>query len=94
MDSWLKSTDLCGPAACSAPAGHGMYCPVDCPCRTQRDSELQELKDQMQLIVHTLGTKNIFKTHMRSEGASSVGKETEASEEATEIFSIAPLGGL
>ena len=34
--------------------------------------------------------KNIFKTHMRCEGASSVGKETEPSEEATEIFSIAP----
>ena len=90
VDSWLKSTDLCGPAACSAPTGHGMYCPVHCPCRTQRDSELQELRDQMQLIVHTLGIKNVFKTHMRSEGASSKGKETEPSEEATEIFSIAP----
>ena len=43
----------------------------------------------MQLIVHTLGIKHIFKTHMHSEGASSVGKETEPSEEATEIFSIA-----
>ena len=48
-DSWLKSTDLCGPAVCPAPAGHRMYCPVDFPCCTQRDSELQELKDQMQL---------------------------------------------
>ena len=90
MESWLKSTDLCGPAVYPAPAGHGMYCPVDCPCRTQRDSELQELKDQMQLIVHTLGIKNIFKTYMRSEGASSVGKGTEPSEEASEIFSVAP----
>ena len=90
VDSWLKSTDLCGPAVCPAPAGHGMYCPVDCPRRTQRDSELHELKDQMQVIVHTLGIKNIFKTHMPSEGASSVGKETEPSEEATEISSIAP----
>ena len=44
----------------------------------------------MQLIVHTFGIKNIFKTHMRSEGASSVGKETEASGEAAKIFSIAP----
>ena len=44
----------------------------------------------MQLIVQTLGMENIFKTHMRSEGASSVGKETEPSEEATEICSIAP----
>ena len=90
VDSWLKSTDLCGPAVCPAPAGHGMYCLVDCPCRTQRDSELQALKDQMHLIVHTLDIKNIFKTNMRSEGASSVGKETEPSEEATEIFSIYP----
>ena len=48
VDFWLKSTDLCGPPVCPAPAGHGMYCPVDCPCRTQRNSELQELKDQMQ----------------------------------------------
>ena len=70
MNSWLKSTDLCGPAVCPAPAGHGMYCPIDCPCGTQRDSELQELKDQMQLIVHTLRIKNILKTQMRSEGAS------------------------
>ena len=44
----------------------------------------------MQLIVHTLGMKNIFKAHMRSEGASSVGKETEPSEKATEIFLVAP----
>ena len=62
VDSWLKSTDLCRPAVCPAPAGHGMYCPVDCPCRTQRDSELQELKDQMQSIVHTFGIK-IFIRH-------------------------------
>ena len=67
-----------------------MYCPVNSPCRAQRDSELQELKDQMQLIVRMLGIKNILQTHMRSEGASSVGKGTEPSEEATEIFSIAP----
>ena len=52
-----------------------MYCSVDCPCRTQRDSELLELKDQMQFIVHTLGIKNIFKTHMRSQGPSSVGEK-------------------
>ena len=90
VNSWLKSTVLCGPAVCPAPAGHGMYCPPDCPCPTQRDSELQELKDQMQLIVHTLGIENIFKTYMQSEGASSVGKGTEPSEEATENFSIAP----
>ena len=55
MDSCFKLTDLCGPAVCPARAGHGMYCPVDCPCRTQQDSELQELKDQMKSIVHTLG---------------------------------------
>ena len=67
-----------------------MYYPVNCPCRTRRDSELQELKDQMQSIVHTWGIINIFKTHMRSEGVSLVGKETEPSEEATEIFPIAP----
>ena len=36
-----------------------------------------------------MGYKTIFKTHMRSEGASSVGNETEPSEEATEIFFIA-----
>ena len=92
MDSWLKSTALCSPAVCPAPAGHGMYCRVDCPCRTQRDSELQGLKDQLQVIVHTLGIRNIFKTHMRSEGASSVGKETEPSKEASEIFFIVPSG--
>ena len=89
MDSWLKSTDLCIPAVCPAAAGHGMYCPADCPCRTQQDSELQELKDEMQFIVGTFGMKNIFNSHIRSEGASSVGKETEPSEEATESFSIA-----
>ena len=44
----------------------------------------------MHLIVHTFGMKNIFKTHMRSEGASLVGKEMEPLEEATEIFSISP----
>ena len=44
----------------------------------------------MQLIVHTLGIQNIFKTHMQSEGASLVETETEPSEEPTEIFSIAP----
>ena len=43
----------------------------------------------MQLIVHTFGIKNILEGHMRSEGASSVGKETSLSEEATEMFSIA-----
>ena len=48
VNSWLKSTDLCGPAVCPAPTGYRMYCPVVCPCCTQRDSELQELKDQMQ----------------------------------------------
>ena len=46
-----------------------MYCLVDCTCRTHGDSELQELKDQMQFFVHTYGIKNTFKTHMRSEGA-------------------------
>ena len=71
-----------------------MYCSVDCPCRTERDSELQELKDQMQIIVHTLGIENIFKTHMWSEGASSVGKEMEPSEEATKIFFHCSFGGL
>ena len=88
MDSWLKSTDLLGPAACPAPAAHRMYCPVDCPCCTERDSELPELKDQMHLIVQTLGIKVFFKTHMRSRGALLVGKETELSEEATEIFPL------
>ena len=44
----------------------------------------------MQLIIQTLGIKDLFKTHMRSEGASSVEQVTEPSEEATEIFSIAP----
>ena len=90
MNSWLNSTDLCRPAVSRAAAGHGVYCPVDCPCRTQRDSELQKLRDKMQLIVHTSGIKNFSKTHTRSEGASSVGEETEPSEEATGIFSIAP----
>ena len=90
MDSRLNSTGLCGPTACAVPSGHGMYCPNNCSCRTHRDSELQALKDQIQLIVHSLGVKNIFKTHMTSDGASSVARETEPSEEATEIFFIAP----
>ena len=90
VDSWLRTTDISGPTACSGPSGHGMYCPADCSCRFQRDAELQELKDQMRLIIQTLGIKNLFKTHMRSEGASSVGQATEPSEEATEFFSIAP----
>ena len=90
VDSWLRTTEISGPTACSGPSGHGMYCPADCSCRSQRDSELQLLKDQMQLIIQTLGIKDLFKTHMRSEGASSVDQTTEPSEEATEIFSIAP----
>ena len=90
VDSWLRTTEISGPTACSGPSGHGMYCPADCSCRFQRDAELQELKDQMRLIIQRLGIKNLFKTHMRSEGASSVGQATEPSEEATEIFSIAP----
>ena len=90
VDSWLRTTEISGPTACSGPSGHGMYCPADCSCRFQRDAELQTLKDQMYLIIETLGIKNLFKTHMRSEGASSVEQATEPSEEATEIFSIAP----
>ena len=90
MDSGLRNTEISGPTACSGPSGHSMYCPADCSCRFQRDAELQELKDQMHLIIQTLGRKNLFKTHMRSEGASSVEQATEPSEEATEIFSIAP----
>ena len=90
VDSWLRTTEISGLTACSGPSGHGMYCPADCSCRFQRDAELQLLKDQMHLIIQTLGIKDLFKTHMRSEGASSVGQETEPSEEATEIFSIAP----
>ena len=90
VDSWLRTTEISGPTACSGPSGHGMYCPADCSCRSQRDSELQLLKDQMQLIIQTLGIKDLFKTHMRSEGASSVDQTTEPLEEATEIFSIAP----
>ena len=90
VDSWLRTTEISGPTACSGPSGHGMYCPADCSCRFQRDSELQLLKDQMHLIIQTLGIKNLFKTHMRSEGASSVEQATEPSEEATKIFSIAP----
>ena len=90
VDSRLRTTEISGPTACSGPSGHGMYCLADCSCRFQRDAELQELKDQMRLIIQTLGIKNLFKTHMRSEGASSVGQATEPSEEATEIFSIAP----
>ena len=86
VDSWLRTTEISGPTACSGPSGHGMYCPADCSCRFQRDAELQQLKDQMHLIIQTLGIKNLFKTHMRSEGASSVGQATEPSEEATEIF--------
>ena len=82
VDSWLRTTEISGPTACSGPA--------DCSCRFQRDAELQTLKDQMHLIIETLGIKNLFKTHMRSEGASSVEQATEPSEEATEIFSIAP----
>ena len=90
VESWLRTTEISGPTACSGPSGHGMYCPADCSCRFQRDAELQQLKDQMHLIIQTLGIKNLFKTHMRSEGASSVEQATEPSEEATEIFSIAP----
>ena len=90
VDSWLRNTEISGPTACSGPSGHGMYCPADCSCRFQRDAELQQLKDQMHLIIETLGIKNLFKTHKRSEGASSVEQATEPSEEATEIFSIAP----
>ena len=91
VDSWLRTTEISGPTACSGPSGHGMYCPADCSCRSQRDTELQLLKDKMQLIIQTLGIKDLFKTHMRSEGASSVEQATEPSEESTEIFSIAPL---
>ena len=90
VDSWLRTTEISGPTACSGPSGHGMYCPADCSCRFQRDAEFQLLKDQMHLIIQTLGIKDLFKTHMRSEGASSVEQATEPSEEATEIFSIAP----
>ena len=90
VDSWLRTTEISGPTTCSGPSGHDMYCPADCSCRFQRDAELQLLKDQMHLIIQTLGIKNLFKTHMRSEGASSVEQATEPSEEATEIFSIAP----
>ena len=90
VDSWLRATNISGPTACPGPSGHGMYCPADCCCTSQRDAELQELKDEMHLIVETLGIKNLFKTHMRSEDASSVGQGMEPSEEATEIFSIAP----
>ena len=90
VDSWLQTTEISGPTACSGPSGHGMYCPADCSCRFQRDAELQLPKDQMHLIIQTLGIKDLFKTHMRSEGASSVEQATEPSEEATEIFSIAP----
>ena len=85
VDSWLRTTEISGLTACSGPSGHGMYCPADCSCRFQRDAELQALKDQMSLIIQTLGIKNLFKTHMRSEGASSVEQATEPSEEATEI---------
>ena len=44
----------------------------------------------MQSIVHTLDIKIIYKTHMRSEGASSVKKGTKPSEEATEKAFLAP----
>ena len=88
VDSWLRTTEISGPTACSGPSGHGMYCPAVCSCRFQRDAELQTLKDQMHLIIETLGIKNLFKTHMRSEGASSVEQATEPSEEATEIFQL------
>ena len=90
VDSWLRTTEISGPTACSGPSGHGMYCPAKCSCRFQRDAELQLLKDQMHLIIQTLGIKHLFKTHMLSEGASSVEQATEPSEEATEIFSSAP----
>ena len=65
VDFWLRTTEISGPTACSGPSGHGMYCPADCSCRFQRDTELQLLKDQMHLIIQTLGIKNLFKTHMR-----------------------------
>ena len=68
-----------------------MYCPIARCCRAHRDSELQELKDHMTLIVHLFAMKNVFNSHMRSEGASSVGRETGPSEDAIQIFSIAPL---
>ena len=44
----------------------------------------------MQSFLHTLGVRNIFKTDIRSDAASSVGEEIEPSEEATEMFLIAP----
>ena len=90
MQSWLNSVGLCGPTACAAMSGHGLYCPNESSCRSDTESELQVLKDQMQLIVQLAGIKNIFKTNMRFEGASSVARETEPSEEATEAFSVAP----
>ena len=48
----------------------------------------------MQLIVHMLGRNIFFTTHMRSEGASSVGKKTEPSEKSTGIFIHCSFGGL
>ena len=35
VDSWLRTTEISGPTACSGPSGHGMYCPADCSCRFQ-----------------------------------------------------------
>ena len=85
-DAWFSSTALCGPAVFPTPAGHRMCCPVDCSCLANRDSELQGLKNQMQLILHTLGKKKNFETDMRSEGASSAGKETEQSKKLQIFF--------
>ena len=35
VDSWLRTTEISGPTACSGPSGHGMYCPADCSCSFQ-----------------------------------------------------------
>ena len=31
MDSWLRTTEISGPTACSGPSGHGMYCVPTAP---------------------------------------------------------------
>ena len=56
--------------------------------------EIQTLRDQLQLIIQSLGTKKILKTHMHSVGASYLARAIEPSVEATDIFSCRCFGGL
>ena len=67
-----------------------MLCAHRCWCRTNRESKVHEVKDRIQLTVQSIGVKNIFMTHMKAEGASSMARDSQPLEEVTETFSIAP----